>query len=306
MNLGKLLKYIKNPSLLKKRYEYFKLHGRKGKKMDDENYIRLDYFYRFGREIDLENPKTFNEKLQWLKLHDRKPLYTNLSDKLISKEIIKGVLGNKYIVPTLKIYDNAKDIVFEDLPKQFVLKCNHDSGSVIVCKDKDKLNKRKTIKALNKAMKTDYYLNSREWPYKNIERKIFAEQYMKSEDGSSLIDYKFFCFNGEPKFLYVSQDMDNHSIARMAFFDLQGKKLPFGRSDYKPMETMKVPNNFEELKEIASHLAKFSQSKFVRIDLYTINGNIYFSEFTFFPCSGHLPFVPKEADYEIGKLLKIK
>ena len=303
--MKKIIKYIVHPSKLRERLFVEKARGKKGSKISDEVYISKVFKFKFKREINLNNPISFNEKLQWLKLHDRNPFYTDLCDKIKVKEIVAKELGEQSVLPNLGIWDNAKDIDWDKLPNKFVLKCNHDCGSVVVCRDKASLDKKRVKKSLKKHQKYNYYSGLREWPYKNIERKIFAEQYIESEDGSSIVDYKFFCFNGEPKFLYVSEGMDDHRTARMSFFDLNGKKLPFKRSDYMSLELFKQPNNFTELKIVASRLAKKALAKFIRVDLYTVNGNIYFSEFTFFPCGGFLPFEPPSADEALGNLLKL-
>ena len=271
----------------------------------DRLYLSIRYRKKLNSKCNFKSPKTFNEKMQWLKLHDRKPLYTDLSDKIKAKEIVTKLLGEDYVIPTIAVFDNVKDIDLGKLPDRFVLKCNHDCGSVNICRDKSQFDIERVKKSLKNHLKYNYYNGFREWPYKKIKRRIFAEKYVESEDGSSMVDYKFFCFNGEPKFLYVSQGLEQHSTASVTFFDLDGNKLPFKRSDFKTMETFKKPDDFEEMKRIAKKLAEFSQTKFIRIDLYTLNHKIYFSEFTFFPCAGFLPFVPIEADKDVGDLLKL-
>ena len=272
----------------------------------DKAFLSFNFRRKMKQSCCLKDPKTFNQKMQWLKIFDRKPFYTDLCDKIKAKILVAQEIGQQHVLPTFAVYQKVSEIDISKLPDRFVLKCNHDCGSVTICRDKKTFDEKLAKKLLKARLKRNSYNGFREWPYKNIERKVFAEQYMESEDGSSLIDYKFFCFNGEPKFLYVSQGLENHSTAAISFFDLDGKRLNFKRSDFKAIQNFKIPDNFGELKEIASRLAKFSQSKFVRIDLYTINGNIYFSEFTFFPCGGYLPFDPKEADAEIGKMLSLK
>ena len=303
--MKKLLNYIKHPSELKEWFFYFKTHGKRGRKLSDKEFISLTYKHKTGKEINLDSPKSFNEKLQWLKLHDRNPMYTDLCDKIKAKDIVEKLLGKEYIVPTLGVYNDAKEISFDKLPNKFVLKCNHDSGSVIVCRDKKSLNYKKTVKSLNKDLKLDYYLQSREWPYKDIDRKIFAEEYIEMKENTCMIDYKFYCFDGVPKFLYVSQGLEDHSTAGISFFDLKGNRLPFKRNDYREIKSFFLPNNFSEMLKIAEKLARFSTAKFIRIDLYTTNGKIYFSEFTFFPCGGFTPFEPKDADDQLGEMIEL-
>ena len=297
--------YLLHPSKIREYIFYKKMNGKYGKKLSDKDFISKKYNHKFGSVLHLDNPQTFNEKLQWLKLYDRNPFYIDLCDKIKVKEIIAKEFGAQYVIPTIDVWDKPSDIDFDKLPNQFVLKCNHDSGSVIICKNKSLLDLEASKSKLLESLNKDYFSGSREWTYKGIEKKIFAEQYMESEDGSSLIDYKFFCFNGEPKFLYVSKGLENHDTACISFFDLNGNRMPFKRSDFEPVDTFTIPEKFEEMKTMAAKLAKFSTAKFIRVDLYSINGNIYFSEFTFFPCGGFIPFKPKKADLEIGSLLKL-
>lgn len=304
--MNKFSRYLFHPSLIKKRFSYKKFHTKKAEMMSDGEFIKKYYKYKTGKELNLDSPKTFNEKLQWLKLYDRNPLFTSLTDKIKVKEIIGKLIGTQYILPTIAVWSNPKDIDFKKLPNSFVLKCNHDSGSAIVCKNKNSLNIKATLKKIAEAYNTNYYLQSREWPYKNIEKKIFAEKYIESEDGSGIVDYKFYCFNGEPKFLYISRGMDHHQTAQMAFFDLNGKKMPFNRLDYNQLDCFDVPSNFEELKKLAKKLAIYSEASFVRVDLYSVSGKIYFSEFTFYPAGGYTPFDPSTADEELGDLLNLK
>ena len=303
--MKKIIKYFLHPSSIKKRHFIKKMYGKYGQSLSDEEYICKMYKFRTGKDLKLENPVSFSEKMYWLKLNDKNPFFTSLCDKIEVKKIIAKELGPQYTIPTIGVWDSANDIDFDNLPNQFVLKCNHDSGSVVVCRDKSKLNIEKTRKIINKSLHTNYFLKTREWPYKNIQPKVFAEQYMESNNSTLMVDYKFFCFNGEPKFLYISRGFENHNLTRLSFFDLEGNRLPFRRSDYQPLEEFDLPDNFDEMKKIALKLAKLSQSKHVRIDLYSVNNQIYFSEFTFFTGGGYIPFEPASADEEIGKMLKL-
>lgn len=271
----------------------------------DRAFLSMRYRKKLNKKCNFKKPHSFNEKMQWLKLHDRKAFYTDLSDKIKAKEIVTNLLGEGYVIPTIAVFDKVKDIDVSKLPDRFVLKCNHDCGSVNICRDKSNFDVERVKKSLKNHLKYNYYNGFREWPYKNIKRKVFAEQYVESEDGTSMVDYKFFCFNGEPKFLYVSQGLENHATASISFFDLDGNRLPFKRSDFKAIEHFDKPEDFEEMKKIAKKLAEFSQTKFIRIDLYTLNHKIYFSEFTFFPCAGFLPFDPIEADKDVGEMLTL-
>ena len=200
-------------------------------KMPDERYLKLKYKNVFGRDLDLENPKTFNEKLQWLKLYNRKPEYTMMVDKYKVREYIAQTLREEYLIPLLGVWDDPDEIDFDALPDQFVLKCNHNSGlGMCICKDKSKLDIPKVKAELRKGLKQDYYLMGREWPYKDVPRKIIAEKYMVDDSNcGELTDYKFFCFNGVPKFMYISND--NSENATTDFFDMEFNRLDMRMKD---------------------------------------------------------------------------
>ena len=292
-------RYIKNPSRVLLRFS-------NTKRMSDEQYLKLLFKSRMGYRLNLKNPQTFNEKLQWLKLYDRKPIYTTMVDKYDAKKYVADVIGEEHIVPTFGVWDKFDDIDFDSLPDQFVLKCTHDCGGLVICRDKSKLDKDKAREKIERSLKRDYYWGDREWPYKNVKPRILAEQYMEDESGNGLRDYKFFTFNGETKFLYLSEGLENHSTARISFYDLEGNEMPFRRSDYKPFEKMPaMPVNFVEMVELSNRLAADIKSPFVRCDFYSVNGRAYFSEITFFPCGGTLPFEPKEWDEKLGEWIKL-
>ncbi len=300
--IKKIIKYIKHPSLIKKRLCYKGFYNY----MSDERYLKMLYKMRFHKELDLENPQTFNEKLQWLKLYDRKPIYTTMVDKCEAKKYVADLIGDEYIIPTLGVWDKFEDIDFNSLPNQFVLKCTHDSGGLVIVRDKAKFDKEAARKKINKCLKRNYYWTSREWAYKDVKPRIIAERYMDSKDGLGLVDYKFFCFNEEPKFLYVSRGLEDHSTAQISFFDLDKKRMNFKRSDYRPIDNIEFPSNFNDMLSIANKLAKVVDTAFIRVDLYSMDGKIYFSEFTFYPTSGFMPFEPVEADMELGKMIRLK
>ena len=172
----------------------------------DAFYLKTLYQNRMGKKLNLENPETFNEKLQWMKLYNRDPRYTMMVDKYVVKDYVSEVLGNEYIIPTLGVWERFEDIDFNLLPDQFVLKCTHDSGGLVICTDKSKLNIPKAKEQINHALKRKYYLNTREWPYKDVPPRIIAEQYMVDESGYELKDYKFFVFNGEMKAMFIATD----------------------------------------------------------------------------------------------------
>lgn len=196
-------------------------------------------------------------------------------------------------------------LLIKPLPTQFVLKCTHDSGGLVVCKDKNNLNKKAAKKKIENSMKTNYYKGGREWPYKNVKPQIIAEEYMEDISGNGLTDYKFYCFNGDPKYLYVSNGMDNHETARLSFLTMNWEKAPFGRSDYLEFEVLPPkPAKFDEMVKIAKSLS--SGHPFLRVDLYEINNKVYFSELTFSPCGGFMPFVPEEWDAKLGEMVNIR
>ena len=290
-------------------YYYFNGLGRREflNWMPDKWYLSIGYWLKFGKKLNLKNPKTFNEKMQWIKLYDRNPLYVKLVDKYLVKKYVEETLGENYVIKNLGVWDDADKIDFESLPNQFVLKCNHDSGSVIICRDKSKLNIETVKKKLNKTLKHSGYWFGREWPYKDIVPKIIAEEYIEDEtDNIGLTDYKFFCFNGVPKLIYVSVGLENHSTAHISFYDMNGRKMPFHRNDFTPIEeNLILPSSFEKMKEVAKQLAGAIKAPFVRIDLYPVKGKIYFSEVTFFPCNGTLPFEPKEWDEKLGEWIRL-
>lgn len=270
-------------------------------RLPDEAYLKLKYRLRMGKKLDLKNPKTFNEKLQWLKLYDRRPEYTTMVDKAAVKEYVAEKIGPQHIIPTLGVWDRFEDIDFDALPDRFVLKCTHDSGGLVICRDKARLDREAAKRKIEKSLKTNYYLHGREWPYKNVKPRILAEAYMEDGTGTGLTDYKFFCFNGEPEMLYVSRGLEDHATASISFYDLEGAQLPFRRCDFRPIEgNLQLPDHFGQMRELAGALAKDIGCPFVRIDLYSVGNTIYFSEITFFPCGGMLPFDPPHWDETLG------
>lgn len=274
----------------------------------DKYYISLLFYKKFGRKVNLKAPKTFNEKLQWLKLHDHNPIYTTFVDKFLVKKYVSDIIGEEYIIPTLGHWDDPKDIDFDSLPNQFVLKWNHDSGSVIICKDKSVFNVDKVIKKLKHGKNRSGYWYGREWPYKDVVPCIIAEPYMESKDDDQkfgLIDYKFYCFNGKPEYLYVSRGLGlAHDKAEVSFYTLEWEKAPFGRIDFNELSIVpKKPVNFEKMIETAELLSK--NMDFLRVDFYEINGKMYFSELTLYPCSGLMKFSLDRYDLELGNKLKL-
>lgn len=273
--------------------------------MPDKPYLQLYYLAKLKKVLHLKNPQSFNEKLQWLKLYDRKKVYTTMVDKHEAKKYVAERIGESYIIPTIGVWDRVEDIDFASLPEKFVLKCTHDSGGLIVCRDKSKLDLDKTKKILQRSLQNDFYLEAREWPYKNVKRRIIAESYMEDEkQKNGLTDYKFYCFDGKAEFLYISKGLEDHSVASISFLNLDWSFASFQRSDYKGFESLpEKPAGYETMLKLAAELSQ--GMSFLRVDLYEIGGRIYFSELTFTPCGGTMRFAPPEWDDKIGKLLTL-
>lgn len=271
--------------------------------LPDKLYLSIKFRSHMGYWMDWNNPQTFSEKLQWLKIYDRHPEYIKLVDKVAVKDYVSNIIGNQYIIPTLAVYDSAEDVDFNALPNQFVLKCTHDSGGIVICRDKMTLDKEAAIKKLRKGLKRTYVIQNREYPYKIVPRRIIVEKYMENENGD-LIDYKFFCFNGFPRYLLVvSGRYKKKTEIKNDFFDMNWNHLPFTMDHPNNPIIPQQPENFELMKHISAILS--SGKSFVRVDLYNIKGHIYFGELTFFPMSGVGCFNPQEWDLKIGHLLKL-
>lgn len=296
----KIVKYLMDSD-----YRFF-INANRGKydNLSDEEYLKKYYRARMKKELNLENPQTFNEKLQWLKLYDRKPEYTTMVDKYEVKQYVADKIGEQYIIPTLGVWDAFEEIDFENLPNQFVLKCTHDSGGIAICRDKSVFDIDKAKNIINKSLKNNYYYHGREWPYKNVKPRILAEQYMEDDESQELSDYKFYCFNGEPKFLYLSKGLECHATAKISYVTLDWELAEFKRVDFKPFDTLPPkPLNFEKMQELACKLS--AEIPFLRVDFYEVNGQIYFSELTFFPGSGYTKFEPEVFDVILGTELKL-
>ena len=273
------------------------------KHLDDERYLKMLYRARIGRPLDLENPRTFNEKLQWLKLHDRNPLYTTLVDKAEVKPWVAERIGWEHVVPTLGVWDSFDEVDFDALPERFVLKCTHDSGGLAICRDRSTFDMRAAKRKIERSLSRNFYWSGREWPYKDVKPRVLAEEYLDA-GGPDITDYKFYCFHGEPRFLYVSQGLEDHSTARISFLSLDWEFEPFHREDYAPFETLpSKPGSFDEMQRLACVLA--NDIPFVRVDFYDQGSRALFSEMTFSPCSGMMPFTPREYDAEVGAMLDI-
>ena len=284
----------------------FLVDSRRGKydHLSDEDFLKKKYSAIFHRELDLDDPKTFNEKLQWLKLYDRRSIYTEMVDKYAAKKYVADIIGEEYIIPTLGVWDSFDDIDFDSLPDQFVLKCTHDSGGLVICKDKNTLDKNAAKKKIEKSLERDFYLSTREWPYKNVPRKVIAEKYMVDESGYELKDYKFFCFNGEVKALFIAKDRTKvGEETKFDFFDENFNHLPVTNGHPNSEPPYFCPDNFEQMKALAARLS--AGIPHLRVDFYNINGKIYFGELTFYHWSGMVAFDPEEWDYTFGSWIDL-
>lgn len=297
MSENKLIKAIKNP------YWAFGAILRHcfASMMNDKAFVKWEYFSGMAKFPNMEDPTTFNEKLQWLKLNDIHPEYSKMVDKYEAKEYVRPIIGDEHIIPTLGVWDSWEEIDFSILPDKFVLKTTHDSGGVAVCKDKSEKTLREAKKKICKSLRHNYFYEHREYPYKDIKPRIIAEQFMVDESGTELKDYKFFCFDGEPKMLFVATDRPFDT--RFDFFDMDWNHLPFKQGHPLATKEIKKPAGFEKMKDLSKILSKGFPH--VRVDLYDINGQIYFGELTFFHFSGNVPFEPEEWDYKIGEWLKL-
>jgi hypothetical protein len=269
----------------------------------DEIYIRILFWFRVGKRLNLKHPQTFNEKLQWLKLYDRKPEYTLMVDKYEAKKIVASIIGEQYIIPTLGVWNSEEEIDFDKLPKQFVLKCTHDSGGLVICRDKSKLDIASAKEKLRRCLKSNYYWSNREWPYKNVKPRIIAEQYMEDEATHELRDYKIFTFNGVAKALFIATDRYGEEETKFDFFDAEFKHLPFTNGHPNADVMPAKPDTFEEMKALASKLSENIPQ--LRVDFYEVNGKAYFGELTFAHWSGLMPFNPPEWDKTFGDWIKL-
>lgn len=280
-----------------------KAHWGKYDNWDDQKYLKRLFKAFMGYELNLENPKTFNEKLNWLKLYDRKPEYTIMVDKYLAKKYVADRIGEEYVVPLLGVWDNFDEINFDSLPSQFVLKTTHDCGGVVVCKNKKTFDKKKTKKCFEKHLKRNFYLGSREWPYKNIQPRIIAEKFMQDGDSKFLPVYKFFCFDGKPTIIQCIQN-DKQKNESIDYFDTNWNVLELKQNFPNSINLIEKPKELEKMIEIASALSKDKQG-FIRVDLYVVNSQIYFSEFTFFSDAGLIAFNPNEWDLKLGEMIKL-
>jgi len=264
----------------------------------DKLYLSLKYLACFGKIINWKHPKTFNEKLNWLKLYDRRPEYTIMVDKYLVKEYVSNIIGKEHIIPLLGVWNNPDQIEWYKLPSQFVIKTNHGCGGMVICKDKSSLNIQDAIKTLWKGYNMDYYKTSREWPYKDVPHKIIAEEYMEDSETKELRDYKFFCMDGVCKALFIAKDRHKRAEPYFDFYDTAFHHLDIKQGHPNSPEPPAKPKTFELMKSMAEKLSNGLPQ--ARIDFYEVNGNVYFGEITLFHFSGMTPFQPNVVDREWG------
>lgn len=282
----------------------------------DKLFLKFAYKTLIGHRMSFDNPKTFNEKLQWLKLYDRQSIYTTMVDKYAVKEYVASKIGDEYIIPTLGVWEHFDDIDFDKLPNQFVLKCTHDSGGLIICNDKGKLDKMAAKKKIEKCLKRNFYWSGREWPYKNVKPCIIAEKYINNTNISdssefinerhvqSLDDYKIHSFNGEPKVILVCRNRFSETGLTEDFFDQKWTHLNMRREKHpNSSEYIRRPKELDKMLELAKILSK--DIPFLRSDFYAIGGKVYFGELTFFPASGFEKFVPETFDKKLGDWIRL-
>jgi len=279
------------------------LNGRFKCILDDKEYISRQFEYYLGYRPDLDNPRTFNEKLQWLKLNDRNPQYTQLVDKYEVKKYIADKIGKEYAIPTLGVYNSFDEIDFDKLPRKFVLKCTHDSGSVVICRDKAELDKSMAKKILERGLRRNYYWTGREWPYKNVKPRIIAEQYLEGIDIEDLIDYKFLCMNDIMKMVFTCTNRFDANGLCVNFYDRYWNPMPFERHYPRRKKELEKPKKFEEMVSLSEKLSK--GICFVRVDFYSVEGKIYVGEMTFYPGNGMEEFTPTEWDYKLGEMIQL-
>lgn len=269
----------------------------------DKLYLHLRYFMYTKKKLDLKNPRRFNEKLQWLKLYNRKPEHTVMVDKYLVRDYIKEKIGEQYLIPLLGAWDNVDDIDFDALPERFVIKCNHNSGEgMYICLDKSKMDVEAVKAGLRRGLEQDYYLCDREWPYKNVPRKIVAEQYLDDGSGRGINDYKVFNFCGEPYIIQV--DFDRFIEHKKNIYTTDWKLCDFSFNyPSRPDINIPKPPVLEEMLELSRKLS--AGEPYMRTDFYCVGDKLYFGELTFFPASGYGPFDPDKVDLELGEMIKL-
>lgn len=301
MNIKKIKKGIKKPSLL-----VFHSCVRLSKLIpSDQLYLKILYRASVGKKLDFAHPVTFTQKIQWLKLHNTSDLCTLLVDKYNVREWIKSKIGEEYLIPCYGIWNHFDNIDFTQIPNQFVLKTTHDSGSVVICKNKENFDYKSAKKKLEKSLKRNYFWKGREYPYKNVPPRIIAEKYMENEDGTDIVDYKFFCFNGEPKVMFYASERFNaqNEPPKFDYYDMNLNHMPIQSCGHDNLNTLSYFPEFEIMKQLAAELSKGFPH--IRVDFYLIDGKIFFGEMTFHHDGGFVSFIPEEWDKTFGDMIDL-
>lgn len=271
----------------------------------DEAFLRKMFPKYMGYPLNLKNPRTFNEKLQWMKLYDRQPQYINMVDKYEAKFYLANRIDSKYIIPTLGVWDTFDEIDFDALPNQFVLKCTHDSGGIVICKDKTEFNKEEARRIINRSLACDFFRIAREWPYKGVPHRIIAEEYIEALGDNDLLDYKMYSFHGNPKLTIVCSNRFGSGGTRMDFYDVNWQYMDVIMGHYMPTkQSFKKPEHYDEMLSICRTLSK--DFRFLRVDFYDVEGHLYVGELTFYPGAGFETLRPIEFDYEMGGWLHLE
>lgn len=294
--LENLLKLLKSPRQLCVRL-YQRLYMGSN---DDEQYLKSLYWLQFGRKFNIENPQSFNEKLNWLKLYCRDSLYTQLADKYEVKKYVADTIGKQYVVENYGVYNCWDEIDFSALPLQFVIKGTHDSGGAFVCRNKATFDMGKVRKCVERNLSINYFYPLREWPYRDIQPRIIVDRYLDDHTGNELRDYKFWCFNGKPTYMYCT--IKGKNIFEN-FYDMNFQVVPINHGFPRHQPEFEKPQNFELMKSLAAKLS--TNIPFVRVDFFEVEGNVYFGEFTFYDWGGMRPFKKYEQDLELGRLIDL-
>ena len=302
---------LKNPYAVFVYFNFSKIQ----RVLPDKSFMKLMVRARLGYKLNLENPRTFNEKMQWLKLYDRKSIYTQMVDKYEAKFLISKIIGEKYVVPNFGVWDSFEEIDFDSLPDQFVLKTTHDCGGVIICKEKEKFDYERAKTDFTKRLKNNFFWQGREWPYKNVKPRILAEKYLSASNDSEdhfiydpgmetgITDYKIMCFNGKPFCCLVCMGRNSREGLHENFYDTEWNLLPFKRDNPQYKGEIEKPKDYEQMLHFAQKLSE--GTKFLRVDFFENNGRLYVGELTFFPASGFDKFIPEEWDLKLGEMIEL-
>ena len=271
----------------------------------NETYLKIMHRLELRRPLDLKNPAAYNDKLQWLKLNYHRPELTMMADKVAVKKYVADRIGSEYVVPLLGVWNHVNEIDWNSLPQQFVLKTNHDGGNfgVVICRDKSRFNVKKAKNRLRASLRRNTFLLGREWPYKNIPRKVFAEEFIRNNSSNDLPDYKFFCFDGNVKLMYIASERQSGTGVKIDYFDEFFNHLDLKQSHPNAQTAPRKPDSFDLMKELAEKLSEGFPH--VRVDFFEANGKIFFSEFTFFTFGGWAAFHPEEYDYKLGEYITL-